>query len=301
MIDFEISLWYTIHVKQLHGKDFGYPLMDLVEAYVYRSAFSVDWERHALWEIHHVLSGTIVYEFDDAERVELQGGTFLAIPPHVQHRTLNGSAAPSTRLSIRWLPERPGRRRNQSPLFLSKREIATIFTGLEQHGLRPRTMSNDMLRSAKELFNAINKADGRLKGLSAAIMRHRCNDLLLHLALSNLQHEPLPKSANVVDAMRSYMDAHLDKRLQMEDLVRISGYGATQLTKLFHEQAGLTPNGYLIRARVKRAQELLVSGDLPLTEIALMCGFPSAAYFSTVFRKYCGTSPRAWRIRNVSH
>jgi len=282
-------------MKDLHGRDYGYPLMDLAETYVYRTAFPVAWESHTSWEIHHVLSGVVVYEFESNDNLELHGGTFLVIPPRTRHRTMNGSAAPSTRLATRWSPQKPGMRHGQSPLFLAKKDISHIFSSLAASGLIVRQMSHDMFRSAKELFNQVNTAEPKPTGFAAALLRHRCNDMLINLALAANAPDPISKDEDVVSAMQRYIDLHLGEPLRMKDLVQISGYGATQLSKLFQDRLGLTPNGYLIRARIQKACDLLKSGEMSITEIALACGFSSASYFSTVFHKYRGMPPMKQR------
>jgi len=269
--------------------------MDLAETYVYRTAFPVAWESHTSWEIHHVLSGVVVYEFEDNDNLELHGGTFLVIPPRTRHRTMNGSAAPSTRLATRWSPQKPGMRRGQSPLFLAKKDISHIFSTLAASGLIVRQMSHGMFRSAKELFNQVNAAGSKPTGFAAALLRHRCNDMLINLALAANAPDPISKDEDVVSAIQRYIDLHLGEQLRMKDLVQISGYGATQLCKLFQDRLGLTPNGYLIRARIQKACDLLKSGEMSITEIALACGFSSASYFSTVFHKYRGMTPMKQR------
>ena len=278
-------------MKDLRGRDFGYPLMNLAETYIYHTAFPVEWEEHTSWEIHHILSGSVTYELDNGNTLALRGGTFLVIPPRTRHRTINGSAAPSTRLATRWSPQKPGVRQGQSPLFLAKKDIAHIFSDLAASGLVVRQMTRDMLHAAKELFNQVNAAEAKPTGFSAALLRHRCNDMLINLALAASAPEPISKDKDVVKAVQHYIDEHLGVPLKMKDLVHISGYGATQLTKLFQDRLGLTPNGYLIRARIQKACDLLKAGEGSVTEIALACGFSSASYFSTVFRKYRGTAP----------
>jgi YesN/AraC family two-component response regulator len=51
----------------------------------------------------------------------------------------------------------------------------------------------------------------------------------------------------------------------------------------------------LNRSRVKQAKALVVSTELKVTEIAFRVGFDDPAYFSRVFRRYTGRSPRAFR------
>jgi transcriptional regulator GlxA family with amidase domain len=64
---------------------------------------------------------------------------------------------------------------------------------------------------------------------------------------------------------------------------------------IFKTQTGLTPNDYLQRARVEKAQEQLRQTNLSVTQIALATGFSSGQYFSTVFARYTGVSPTAFR------
>jgi AraC family transcriptional regulator len=51
----------------------------------------------------------------------------------------------------------------------------------------------------------------------------------------------------------------------------------------------------LRRLRIDRASEQLVTGDLPLAEIALAAGFADQSHFSNVFRRRTGMSPSRFR------
>jgi AraC-like DNA-binding protein len=51
----------------------------------------------------------------------------------------------------------------------------------------------------------------------------------------------------------------------------------------------------LTRLRVDRACQLLVRTDAPLAQIALECGFGDQSYFTRVFRKRIGRTPRDYR------
>lgn len=50
-----------------------------------------------------------------------------------------------------------------------------------------------------------------------------------------------------------------------------------------------------MQRRMTVAKELLMHSTLPLTEIALRCGFHSASHFSNRFRQLHGVAPSAWR------
>lgn len=63
---------------------------------------------------------------------------------------------------------------------------------------------------------------------------------------------------------------------------------------------GETPGAYMSRRRVERAQDLLRSANLTVTEICLMVGFQSLGSFSSRFRDLVGCSPTAYRDRHVA-
>ena len=52
---------------------------------------------------------------------------------------------------------------------------------------------------------------------------------------------------------------------------------------------------YITRKRMEKAGEYIISSDISLTEIAFMVGYDDYAYFSRVFRKTYGKSPRDYR------
>jgi transcriptional regulator GlxA family with amidase domain len=107
---------------------------------------------------------------------------------------------------------------------------------------------------------------------------------------------PHPPTAHVlVVAAQDYLQRHLAEHIRMPDLVKHIGLGHTQLFHLFKSATGLTPNDYLMRVRVEKAKELLAHPAPSVTDIALATGFSSGQYFSNVFRKYAGQTPREYR------
>jgi AraC family L-rhamnose operon regulatory protein RhaS len=78
-------------------------------------------------------------------------------------------------------------------------------------------------------------------------------------------------------------------------LERESGFGHSRLVDLFRQETGDSPAGYVRRARVERARELLLRTDWSITRIAHECGFGTSQHFARVFRRFCGCSPSGLR------
>lgn len=58
---------------------------------------------------------------------------------------------------------------------------------------------------------------------------------------------------------------------------------------------------YLEEVRIVKAKLLLRRLDIPLTDIALTCGFGSGAYFATTFKKHTGLTPTVYRKKHCEY
>ena len=106
------------------------------------------------------------------------------------------------------------------------------------------------------------------------------------------QVSPLPRHIlrRVIERMRN-----LDTGLSLQVLAKESGYSRVHFIRMFRAATGYAPHNYLLKLRVDRVRELLVSSTLSLTEIALECGFSSHSHLSRVFRQVLGATPSEYR------
>jgi AraC-like DNA-binding protein len=81
-------------------------------------------------------------------------------------------------------------------------------------------------------------------------------------------------------------------RLGLASLAASLGVSAGHLSRTFKRVTGETLERYLMRARVERAQQLLLDPASRVSEVAEQCGFCNPAYFARVFRRFKGCSPR---------
>ena len=69
----------------------------------------------------------------------------------------------------------------------------------------------------------------------------------------------------------------------------------TRLDRLFAEKFSRSVGKEIVRQRIERAKKLLISTDKPMKEIAALCGYCNAGYFTNAFRAETGLTPKAWR------
>jgi AraC family transcriptional regulator, L-rhamnose operon regulatory protein RhaS len=108
---------------------------------------------------------------------------------------------------------------------------------------------------------------------------------------------PVPISAAIRAALAHAL-AHLDDDPAVAALARAAGLGVSQFHARFISEIGEPPAEWMRRQRLERAKRLLVDTNTPITTLALNLGYPSSQYFATVFRRYTGLTPGAYRLRS---
>ncbi|EPY4659699.1 helix-turn-helix domain-containing protein [Klebsiella variicola] len=93
----------------------------------------------------------------------------------------------------------------------------------------------------------------------------------------------------------AWIDAHLDQPLTLADLAQQAGLSEFHFARMFRQSLNMAPHQYVMQQRMARAQNLLCHSALPLTEIALVCGFSSASHFSHRVKAATGLTPSQLR------
>lgn len=98
-----------------------------------------------------------------------------------------------------------------------------------------------------------------------------------------------------------YVEANLGEPVRLADLASAAGLTRMHFAAQFRAATGLPPHEYLLRRRIEHAQEMLVQEKETLVEIALSVGFQSQSHFTSVFKRFVGQPPRAWRQCHGKH
>ena len=94
------------------------------------------------------------------------------------------------------------------------------------------------------------------------------------------------------------IDRRLGEPLSLRDVARELGITPGHLTTVVRRRTGRTVQEWIIERRMAEARSLLSDTELPVGEIARRIGMPDPGYFSRLFRRTHGTSPREWRGRS---
>lgn len=118
-------------------------------------------------------------------------------------------------------------------------------------------------------------------------------------AVSMLQEAGHDPTAKLISKARFMLEDSLDKPVDMEKLIRELPMGYSKFRKAFKQSTGESPNQYHLNLRLNRAKSLLSTTALSINEVAVQTGFESLFYFSKLFKKKNGVSPRTYRLRNA--
>ena len=105
----------------------------------------------------------------------------------------------------------------------------------------------------------------------------------------------LSENTNPATMCAEYIHTNYNKDVSLEMLCRHAGINRTTLNEKFKAQYNCTCMEYLIRYRLKIAQELLSNTNMKVAQIAENCGFKYGTYFEKQFKKRMGITPAEYR------
>ncbi len=124
---------------------------------------------------------------------------------------------------------------------------------------------------------------------AAAKIMEACTSYIIYKELIT------PEGDRVVEQTKAYLEEHLGEDLDMAALCAAVQVGRTKLYTLFRKETKMGIAAYLLRRRLHRAKKLLKTTEMSIKEIAQTVGFSDYNYFSRVYKKQYGKSPRYYR------
>ena len=105
--------------------------------------------------------------------------------------------------------------------------------------------------------------------------------------------------AHVITNVQKYIDNHVAEKLSLNEVAGVFGLSPNYLSILFKKNSSLGFSEYIAQAKINKAKSMLLEEDMKIYEAADKLGFESAFYFSKVFKKVTGLSPREFIQQNT--
>ena len=237
-------------------------------------------------ELLYVLEGKFTQEFSDGRRFQAVAGDFLMVRQGELHRDVFDTAR-----GLRVL------------IFQFQWDAAEEFFAMVNN----RTLRDLDFATRTEAMRRINflydKFDsGEFDLFSMNVQLH---GLLMLLYLS--AERSGPRSAETPEPKLSRLDLmrrvkfHLTQNyaspVSLEQLAARFEISAANLSRLFRHEFGVGFSRYLTELRLESAVALLNSTALPISEVAMRCGFSTSGYIIRIFRRHFGVTPKDYRRR----
>lgn len=109
-----------------------------------------------------------------------------------------------------------------------------------------------------------------------------------------LKSKRVTYKAHVITSVQKYIQKHIDERLTLNEIAAIFGLSPNYLSVLFKKTCSIGFSEYITQMKISKAKTMLLESDIRIYEVADQLGFESAFYFSKVFKKVEGISPREY-------
>jgi len=99
----------------------------------------------------------------------------------------------------------------------------------------------------------------------------------------------------VIDEVAAYIDERYADPISLESIAQRFYVSKEHLSRTFKQTTGINVSDYIVRRRIEKAKELLVSPGVSIKDTARMVGYPELAYFHRIFKKEVGVTPGEFR------
>jgi AraC family transcriptional regulator len=175
-------------------------------------------------------------------------------------------------------------------------EFGATFDGLD-HKVEHDNNDQTMLHLALAMAPALD----RPHELNTLFLNHCFLAVRAHLAQTYGVFSRNPARARYGLTYRQkqlaldYMEANLHTDMSLSDIAKACEMSVSSLSRAFKVTMGHPPHQWLMRRRIEKAKQLLITTSESLAGIALACGFFDQSHFTRVFSRIVGANPHTWR------
>lgn len=139
----------------------------------------------------------------------------------------------------------------------------------------------------------VYKKEGRIKNSSVSVSESQIQDLVKNDENSETRGK-LGRARITVEKITDYLTARTNEMTDIEKMAATLMVSRSFLSKKCKELTGLSVQSLHEKLKIEQAKNMLALGSFELSEIASKLGFKNQNYFSNVFKKNTGLSPKNW-------
>jgi AraC-like DNA-binding protein len=151
----------------------------------------------------------------------------------------------------------------------------------------------EALTQVTAIYNEVNRKNHNpLRLLSQTTSLCACISENIQKVKSQGSDEP---SWLILWNMTGFIQKNYAYSISLDDIAAAGSICRSRCCQFFSRYVGQSPNTYLTRYRISKSCEMLRQSNMAIVEIAMACGFQSSSYFTQVFKKEIGLTPKEYR------
>ena len=262
-----------------------------VHSYEFDRSFKFDGETHNFWEMVYVNNGSVEITREE-ETLILKQGEVIFHSPNEFHAIKSHNSSPDFFVVS----------------FVCKSATMRYFDKLSlkiDQSLKPFVFS---IASEAEKMYSIPKNNPNLKKLTPKadapiggeqLIKTYLEQFLILIARKIFEKKDVsifPSKDNMetylVSEIKKFLDSKVTERVHIEEICDTFGYSKTYLSELFKSQCSMSIISYFNKQKIEYAKKLIRENKMNITEVSNALSFDNPQYFSRVFKKFAGVSPR---------
>ena len=244
-----------------------------------------DFHYHEFCKLLLLISGSGGY-WAEGRHYTLSPGDVVLLGSRCVHKPEFAADAPYERVIVYISPE-----------FLQRSstsdcDLLEIFSGQFSHVYRPSSATGQKLAAlVAALERELSGQDyGRILLSSGMLLR-----ILVSIGRDlrkggGIPAEPSPIADPRVHQIQSYIDAHLEEDLTVDQIAEAAFLSKFHMMRLFRAHTGMSIHQYVSQQRLVTARDMIRRG-IAATDAAFRCGFGSYSSFTRAYAKHFGTTP----------
>ncbi len=245
-------------------------------------------ESHDFWEIVYVIEGSIIVTADDRV-IRLSKNQILFHPPMEFHtQSIHGEG--NAHIFIMSFSVQGN--------FMNK--FARKIVRLKPQQLKEIMAILEFLRNYNHIRDIAPSPVVFLQNIKKDRIFAQKLTNMLEIFLINISSAPSEENLVVSSETKIYRDAmniiddNICENLTVADIARMCNTSQAYLKKIFAKYAGIGVHSCVLKSKLAYAKQLLDSG-MSVSSVAEKLSFSTPSYFSVVFRRETGMSPRAYK------
>ena len=121
--------------------------------------------------------------------------------------------------------------------------------------------------------------------------------LFIEILRNSNQYQNSESKSGYIEHSVNYIQKNFTYDISLSETAKLFGVSTEHFSRKFKQEIGLGFNEYITILRLKKAEELLKTETISISNVASLCGFNDSNYFSIRFKRMYGISPKAFQLK----